>query len=109
MIHISDSQLVRKTLQGDHIAFGRLIGRYYESIYQTVLQILKDPLDAEEVTQDAFWKAYLSLESLENPSSFYPWLRRRVGRVEFLRIEDLPEEKLKVGSFEDELLRRNLR
>jgi len=31
--------------------------------------------------------------------------RRRVGRVEFLRIEDLPEEELKVGSFEDELLR----
>ena len=55
MIH-TDSQLVKGALQGDPIAFGRLIGRYYESLYQTVLQILKDPLDAEEVTQDALSK-----------------------------------------------------
>ena len=119
VINVSDSELINRSLQGDPIAYGRLIGRYYESIYHLALRILKDPLDAEEVTQDAFWKAYLSLNSLNKHTSFSSWIMRIAmnlaidklrGRedVDYVSLEDLPSEEVMVESFEDEILRKEL-
>ena len=68
--------MISRSLKGDPIAYARLVGRYYDLIYRLALRILRDPRDAEEVAQDTFWKAYLSLDSLSKPASFSSWIVR---------------------------------
>ncbi len=71
-----DSDLVRRALNGNSEAFGLLTKMYRQEIYAIALGIAGDPTDAEDLTQEAFIKAYLSLSQLKEPEKFGPWLRR---------------------------------
>ena len=70
----SDVLLVHKTLCGDEKAYHRLMKKYETNIYTFILSLVKNPEDAEEITDDVFWKAYQNLSSLKEPSRFYPWI-----------------------------------
>ncbi|MCB9357047.1 MAG: sigma-70 family RNA polymerase sigma factor [Calditrichaeota bacterium] len=71
-----DSQLVRAAQEGRDDAFNILVLRHRKSVYHTVLGMVGDRDDAEDLTQDAFVKAYESLGSFRAGSSFYTWLYR---------------------------------
>ena len=110
-----DERLVRQTKEGNPIAYGRLIGRYFEKVCLHVQRIVGNRSDAEEITQDAFWKGYTNLDSLKDPSRFLPWIMRIAHnlalnwcereRVDLISLEDVPAEQLCEGGFEDEILR----
>lgn len=68
--------LIRRARQGDTAAFGEIIRRYQYIVYATALPIVKDPLLAEDVAQEAFVSAFRSLKQLRTESSFPPWLRK---------------------------------
>jgi len=68
--------LVRKAKAGDTVAFAEIIRRYQNLVYATALRILKDAALAEDVAQEAFVKAFQSLQNLRMESSFPPWLRK---------------------------------
>jgi len=69
-------ELVRKAKAGDTAAFAEIIRRYQNLVFATALQILRDPVLAEDAAQEAFVTAFRSLPSLRTESSFPPWLRK---------------------------------
>lgn len=69
-------QLIRATLQGDSAAFGRVVQKYQDRLYNTMLHVVGDPDECLDVVQEAFVQAYLNLASFEGQSAFYTWLYR---------------------------------
>ncbi len=71
----SDSYLVERALGGDIAAFEKLTERYQNKIMGYVGRMVNnDREEAEDVTQEAFIKAYRSLDSFRGQSSFSTWL-----------------------------------
>ena len=117
---MKDEDLVHQTLSGEGIAFSKLVERHWEEVCSFVEGILGNRQDAEEVTQDAFLKAYFNLETLKNPSSFLPWLKRiarnialdRMERLkregEKLLLSELKHDQLSLPPVDEELLRREM-
>lgn len=71
-----DEELVRASLGGDRNAYRTLVERYQSRIFSMVLDVLKNREDAEDVTQETFVKAFLSLDKFKGDASFYTWLYR---------------------------------
>ena len=68
--------LVERARDGDRAAFGQLVDEYKDKIYNYVARMLNDPSEAEDVTQEAFLRAYKSLPRFRGASSFHTWLYR---------------------------------
>ncbi len=71
-----DHQLIAECLQGRSEAFGELVARYQNRLYNTVYRLLDSAEDAQDVVQEAFLSAYQSLDSFKGDSQFYTWLYR---------------------------------
>src|ERR1700679_938040 len=69
-----DRLLVDRFKNGDGAAFDEMVGRYWNRIYSMVHQLLRNPQDAEEVTQDAFIRAPRGLANFRGDSAFSTWL-----------------------------------
>ena len=69
-----DEQLVSQTLAGDQDAFGVLVHKYQEMVYAYAFQKVRNEEDAQDVTQEVFWRAYHSLYQLRYPHRFRSWL-----------------------------------
>ncbi|HEY5678861.1 MAG TPA: RNA polymerase sigma factor RpoE [Pseudomonadales bacterium] len=72
----TDKELVRRVQKGDRYAFDLLFSRYQHKILNLVSRYLKDPQDVEDVTQEAFIKAFRALPRFRGESAFYTWLYR---------------------------------
>src|SRR3954465_5599012 len=84
----TDGQLVTQALSGNRSgdprgkkAFDELIRRYQRQAVAVSYRLLGNSQDALEVTQDAFLKAFTSLESLQKPEAFGGWLMRIVSNL----------------------------
>jgi RNA polymerase sigma-70 factor (ECF subfamily) len=71
-----DSTLIAQCLAGDASAFGVLVQRYQDRLYNTVYRLVDNPDDAQDVVQEAFLNAYQSLESFKGDALFFTWLYR---------------------------------
>lgn len=71
-----DFQLIEETLGGQPAAFGGLVCKYQDRLYNTLLHVLGHAEDARDVVQDAFVQAFLKLETFRHHSAFYTWLYR---------------------------------
>ena len=69
----SDGALVRRVLAGDAQSFARLVERYTEKYARFATRMVGTTEDAEEAMQDAFVRAYRSLDRCEDPDRFGPW------------------------------------
>ena len=74
----SDLEAVARAAKGDHEAFRVLVERYQGRAYGLALRVLRDEEQARDVVQEAFLKAYRSLDRFEARSSFYTWFYRVV-------------------------------
>lgn len=72
----ADSELVQATLGGDKGAFGCLVERYQDRVFNTLVRVLGSRDDARDVVQDAFVQAFVKLESFRGDAKFYTWLYR---------------------------------
>lgn len=72
----TDNQLVERVLENDTRAFTLLVMRYQHKVLGLISRFVKDPHEAEDVTQEAFLKAYRALPSFRGDSAFYTWLYR---------------------------------
>ncbi|HEY9032447.1 MAG TPA: RNA polymerase sigma factor RpoE [Pseudomonadales bacterium] len=72
----SDQQLVRQVQQGDKRAFDVLVVRYQHRIAALVSRFVRDADEVQDVTQEAFIKAYRALGGFRGDSQFYTWLYR---------------------------------
>ena len=72
----SDQQLVDRVRAGDKNAFNFLVLRYQNRVAALVARFIKDHQEVEDVTQEAFIKAYRALHLFRGDSAFYTWLYR---------------------------------
>lgn len=71
-----DAKLVKLAMTGDSAAFGELVVRYQDRLYNSIVHALGCPTEAEDVVQEAFVLAYTKLSSFQQKSAFYTWLYR---------------------------------
>lgn len=71
-----DSWLIDQTLSGDSSAFGQLVTKYQDRLYNALVHMLGSADDARDVCQDAFVQAMVKLSSFQRSSAFYTWLFR---------------------------------
>jgi RNA polymerase sigma-70 factor (ECF subfamily) len=88
----------------DHGAFGRLVAQHQHRLFALVLMMVRDPAGADDVTQEAFIRAYRHFDRYDPRRPFYPWaatiavrlaqnwLRSRAGRTarEGTALDDAP-------------------
>jgi RNA polymerase sigma-70 factor (ECF subfamily) len=72
----ADLILVERVQSGDQEAFGLLVSKYQRKLLRLVMRLVRDPAEAEDVTQEAFIKAYRALPGFRGDSAFYTWLYR---------------------------------
>ena len=71
-----DQQLVERAQRGDKRAFELLVEKYQRKLARLLSRLVRDPGEVEDVTQEAFVKAYRALPSFRGDSAFYTWLYR---------------------------------
>jgi len=71
-----DQQLVERAQRGDKRAFELLVEKYQRKLGRLLSRLIRDPGEVEDVTQEAFIKAYRALPSFRGDSAFYTWLYR---------------------------------
>lgn len=86
MDHEDDLAYIDKIIKGDSSYFAYLVDRYQHKAYALALGIVKNEEDAEEVSQDAFVKAFRSLEKFKRQASFSSWLYRIVYNTALSRL-----------------------
>ena len=69
-----DVELIQRVLAGDQNAFSALVRKYQKPVHALVWRKIGDFHIAEEITQDAFLKAYKELATLKKPHRFARWL-----------------------------------
>jgi RNA polymerase sigma-70 factor (ECF subfamily) len=75
-VNAEDQRLIAQCLDGDNAAFGELVRRYQDRLYNTVYRLVDNAEDAADVVQDAFLNAYQSLDGFKGDSLFFTWLYR---------------------------------
>ena len=71
-----DRQLVERAQRGDKQAFALLVEKYQRKLARLLSRFIRDPAEVEDVTQEAFIKAYRALPAFRGDSAFYTWLYR---------------------------------
>ena len=71
-----DQQLVERAQHGDKKAFELLVVKYQRKLARLLSRFIRDASEVEDVTQEAFIKAYRALPSFRGDSAFYTWLYR---------------------------------
>lgn len=74
----AESTLVARARSGDRSAYRELVERYQRRAFAVALEVVRNREDAEDIVQEAFVKAYLSLDDFRGESAFYTWLYRIV-------------------------------
>ena len=72
----NDIDLIQQTLAGKTSAFDQLVRMYRSTIYVLVLSYIKNPADAEDLTQRIFIRAYERLATLRELDCFLAWLQQ---------------------------------
>lgn len=91
-----DLDLVAKAQKGDQIAFGKLMERYRESIFFMVLKMVHNRDDAEDLTLEAFGKAFNSIGNYSADFAFSTWLFKIATNncIDFIRKKRLQTTSL---------------
>lgn len=82
-----DLKLIDRALQGDKKAYAELLNRYRDSVYYVMLRMVSNPSDAEDLTIEAFGKAFQHLSSYTPTHAFSTWLFRIATNncIDFIR------------------------
>ncbi len=91
-----DAEMIQRTLDGDQSAFTALVEKYQKGVHALAWQKIGDFHIAQEITQDAFLRAYQKLGTLKNHNLFSGWLYVIATRLccEWLRKKRLPMQSL---------------
>ena len=81
-----DLALIERAKAGDTAAFEQLVKQYDRQIYRTALHITQNREDAEDITQDVFFKAFQKLDQFQGNSKFSTWLVRIAVNESLMRL-----------------------
>src|SRR2546421_1222021 len=100
-----DFELINRAKKGDSAAFNEIVLAYRKRILGTITRLIARSEDVEDVAQEVFLRLYFSLDQLQKPEVFEPWLyrltvnaaydylRKQRRRQEF-RMSDLSEQQV---------------
>jgi RNA polymerase sigma-70 factor (ECF subfamily) len=71
-----DQKLVERVKRGDKVAFDLLVRKYQHKVAKLIARYVRDRGEIEDVTQEAFIKAYRAIGGFRGDSAFYTWLYR---------------------------------
>ena len=71
-----DQLLVERAQKGDKHAYELLVSKYQRKLARLLSRLIRDPVEVEDVAQEAFIKAYRALPNFRGDSAFYTWLYR---------------------------------
>ena len=95
-MNTDDRRLIAECLAGRTSAFGELVRRYQDRLFNAVVRVVESAEDAADVVQEAFLNAYQSLNSFKGDSEFFTWLYR----IAFNAAISLRRKKKAVVSFD---------
>ncbi|MCW3052980.1 MAG: polymerase, sigma-24 subunit, RpoE [Chthonomonadales bacterium] len=72
----ADTALVQRAQANDRAAFNEIVLRYKSKVYNYIFRMVHHALDAEDLTQETFLRAYLSIRSFQSRASLNTWLFR---------------------------------
>jgi len=100
---LKDFELIRRAKQGDEKAYTELMKRYKKSVYHTLLKMVRNVDDAEDLTIEAFAKAFKNLEKFDPKFTFSTWLFRVAtnNAIDFIRKKRLETTSIQ-GAYTDE-------
>jgi RNA polymerase sigma-70 factor (ECF subfamily) len=81
-----DVALVERARAGDLAAFDQLVRQYERQVFRIAQHITQNREDAQDVVQDAFFKAYQKLDQFQGNSKFYTWLVRIAVNEALMRL-----------------------
>ncbi|RMF75150.1 MAG: sigma-70 family RNA polymerase sigma factor [Planctomycetota bacterium] len=73
---LSDAELVSQAQRGNAEAFGQLVLRYQDRVFNTMYRMCHNHADAMDLTQTAFLRAYEALDRFAARANFYTWIYR---------------------------------
>lgn len=88
--------LIKKCLKGDSLAQYRLFDLYVKAMYNTVLRLVENQMEAEDIVQEGFVKAFTKLEQFKGNSSFGAWLKRIMVNM---ALDSLKKKSLEIVPF----------
>jgi RNA polymerase sigma-70 factor (ECF subfamily) len=80
-VQLGDKVLVDLARNGDRSAFEELVERYKHKTYHIAFGFTRDREEAKDLSQEAFLKAFLNIESFDGRSTFYTWFYRLLINV----------------------------
>lgn len=86
MKYLTDNQVIESVLKGNQSDFEILIDRYKNKAFSMINRILRNKMEAEEVLQDCFIKAYHSLSGFRGEAKFSTWFYRIVYNTTMNRL-----------------------
>jgi len=95
-----DNILINKALEGDQAAYEKLMKKYYQLIYNLIFRMISRKEDVEDLTQEAFIKAFNSLQNFDRQFAFSTWLFKIAtnNAIDYLR-----KKKLNTFSIDKEI------
>ncbi len=73
---LSDQEIIESVKKGNHSDFALLIDRYKNKAFSMLVRMLKNKMEAEEILQDCFLKAFKGLNNFKGDSTFSTWFYR---------------------------------
>ncbi len=96
MEKLTDQEIIESVVKGNQLDYSILVDRYKNRAYSLLVRMLKNEMEAEEVLQDSFLKAYNSLKDFRQEAKFSTWFYRIVYNTALTRLST-KKRKIETG------------
>lgn len=113
MKNLTDIEIIESVKRGNHQDYSLLIDRYKDKAFSLLKRMLKNEMDAEEVLQDSFLKAYNSLKDFRQDAKFSTWFYKIVFNTALTTLASKKrkieqemtsyDEVLELGTYDNEI------
>jgi RNA polymerase sigma-70 factor (ECF subfamily) len=100
---VDDTELVQRAQRGDEIAFEQLVRRHQRYVFNVACRVLNDYAEAEDITQEAFVRAWRGLPGFRGQARFTTWIYRIVHNLCLNRLPGPRRELLRTEPLEEAL------
>ncbi len=99
-----DQRWVEQALEGSQEAYRHLLEVYQRPVFSVVVRMVRDPALAEDLTQEAFVKAFRALDSFDRSRKFSSWLFSIAHNttIDHLRRKQVPTVSLEPGGDDEQ-------
>lgn len=87
-------ELLKRAQKGDRAAYGQLVLAYQDRLYNAVLRLIGDREEARELTQEAFTRGLMKLDSFRGDASPYTWLFRIAVNLAISRLRKVQRHRV---------------